>query len=520
MNYAEVKRNMWRNSVSNYLRTVVGLVVGLLTFRMLYQSFGKEQFGFWSLLWSVFGYGVLLDFGFGFAAQKRVAELSVKQDWEKLSRVLSTIFFFYVGVAGFIALVILLSSDQIIRAFGISALNAVEFRRVLIVFFIGIGLAFPMGIFPEILRGQQRIRLANHITSAALVLRLGFIACAVSFHWSFLAVMGIALFFALVPDFFAALLALRRMPAVRLRPRLVSLGLMRETLQFSLFAYLSTATNIILGKSDQLVLGATLSVGAVATYQAGAKIAEVFGQFTRQVQDTLSPAAAHLHTTGDRAALRDLLVNSLRWSVLIATPLYLLCAFYLEDLLRLLTGDRVIARETFLVGQVLLVWFYTTILTHSVSKRIFMMCGHERQLMRLGLREAGANLVASIVLVLVFKNVIAVAIGSVLPAVYFGWVRLWPWMAQEVRMTQWQLFKCSVVPSWSACVPMLAVLVSLHCLALTLAGSQLAEMVVEAAGAGLVGLAGAWRWVLTESERGQLTAKLGGKFLFFGRQPA
>ncbi|MEI7940933.1 MAG: hypothetical protein WCK27_30030, partial [Verrucomicrobiota bacterium] len=97
MSYEEVKRNIWSNAVSNYLRTVVGTVVGLVTFRLLYQGLDREQFGFWSLLWSVFGYGILLDFGFGFAAQKRVAELSVKADWDKLSRVLSSILFCYIG---------------------------------------------------------------------------------------------------------------------------------------------------------------------------------------------------------------------------------------------------------------------------------------------------------------------------------------------------------------------------------------------------------------------------------------
>lgn len=520
MNYSEVKRNIWSNSVSNYIRTVVGMVVGLLTFRMLYQALGKEQFGFWSLLWSVFGYGVLLDFGFGFAAQKRVAELSVKQDWDQLSRVLSTILFFYVGVAALVAVVVLFGSAHIIGWFGVSPENTEEFRRVLVVFFVGIGLAFPMGIFPEILRGQQRIRLANNLISVAMVLRLGFIGCAIWFKWSFLAVMFIALFFALAPDFLAALLALRRMPAVRLSPRKFSLGMISETMQFSVFAYLGTATNIVLGKSDQLVLGATLSVGAVAVYQAGAKIAEVFSQFTKQVQDTLSPAAAHLHATGDRAALRDLLVNSLRWSVLIATPLYLLCAFYLEELLRLLTGDRVIARETYLVGQVLLVWFYTSLITHSVSKRIFMMCGHERKLMWLGLAEAALNLALSVALVLIFRNVIAVAIGSLIPTLYFGWVRLWPWMARDVELSGWQLFKRTVLPSGVACVPMLAVLVGFRFVVLAPGGSVIGAMFVEATLAGLVALVGAWHVALNDGERGTLARKFGAKFSLLRRQPA
>ena len=520
MSYAQVKRNIWSNSVSNYLRTTLGMGVGLLTFRMLYQSLGKEAFGFWSLLWSVFGYGILLDFGFGFAAQKRVAELSVKQDWHTLSRVLSTIFVFYAGVAGVIGLVVLLGSAHIIGWFGVSPENTAEFRRILVVFFVGIGLAFPMGIFPEILRGQQRIRLANNLVSVALVARLGFMAWAVWCHWSFLAVMSIALFFALAPDFAAAFLALRQMPAVRLHPRCFSLGLMRETMQFSIFAYLGTATNIVLGKSDQLVLGAALSVGAVALYQAGAKIAEVFSQFTKQVQDTLSPAAAHLHATGDQGALRELLLDSLRWSVLIATPLYLLCAFYQDELLQLLTGDRLIPRGTFLVGQVLLAWFYTTILTHSVSKRIFMMCGHERRLMWLGLGEAAANLGLSVALVMIFRSVAAVAVGSLIPTLYFGWGRLWPWMAREARLSPWQLFARAVLPSWAACLPMVGLLVALKFVVLAPGGSVLGAMFVESSLAGVAALLGLWRVALHSGERALVTGMLAAKLPLFRRTHA
>ncbi|MCX6917194.1 MAG: oligosaccharide flippase family protein, partial [Verrucomicrobia bacterium] len=210
-----------------------------------------------------------------------------------------------------------------------------------------------------------------------------------------------------------------------------------------------------------LVLGATLSVTAVAVYQAGAKVAEVFAQFTRQLQDTLSPAAAHLHATGDRAALRDLLVQSTRWSALLATPLYLLCAFYLTELLRVLTGERVIPRETWLVGQVLLAWYYTSILTHSVSKRIFMMTGHERPLMWLGVGEAAANLALSVALVLSFKSVVCVAIGSLIPTLYFGWVRLWPWVARDVGLSGRRLFQDTVLPSWLASLPMLLLLLGL-----------------------------------------------------------
>jgi fumarate reductase subunit D len=68
---------------------------------------------------------------------------------------------------------------QLIQLFDVSPVNHDEFRIAMIVFFAAIGLAFPLGIFPEILRGQQRISLANNIITIAMLFRLGVIAWAV-----------------------------------------------------------------------------------------------------------------------------------------------------------------------------------------------------------------------------------------------------------------------------------------------------------------------------------------------------
>lgn len=508
MNYAEVKKNIWSNALSNYLRTFVGIIVGLVTFRLLYQAMPRESFGFWSLLWSVFGYGILLDFGFGFAAQKRVAELSVSKDWEKLSSVLSTILFFYLGVAVVMGGTVALFSHHIIRWFDVSPQNHDEFRLVLIVFFAAIGLAFPLGIFPEILRGQQRIRLVNNTITIAMLLRLGVIAYAVWAGWSFMLIMLTALFFALAPDLVSAAFALRHMPHVRLRLNLFSKSIMRETMAFSIFAYISTATNIVLGKTDQIVLGAALSVSAIAIYQAGAKVAEVFAQFTKQLQDTLSPAAAHLHASGDHDALRDLLKRGTRWSAIIATPLYLLCAFELEPLLRILTGDPHIAQDTILVAQVLLFWFYTSTLTHSVSKRIYMMSGHEKRLMWIGLGEAAGNLACSITLVLIYRNVISVAVGSLIPSLLFGWLILWPWMARDIGTTSWQLISHTLLPSMAACVPAAIVLAAPWWIPSLQTGNPWLQVLAHGSGGGLVAALSLWRWALSPGERRVLRSRI------------
>src|SRR5687768_196141 len=137
MTNQDIKQHIWRNTASNYFCMALRLVVGLVLFRLLYQELTTEEFGFWALLWSVFGYGVLLDFGFGFTAQKRVAELSVHQDWNRLSKVLSTIFFSYVGVAALIILAGLVGARPFLGLLNITPGNEERFHEILILFFCG-----------------------------------------------------------------------------------------------------------------------------------------------------------------------------------------------------------------------------------------------------------------------------------------------------------------------------------------------------------------------------------------------
>ena len=312
MTTQEVTRNIWRNSISNYVSTGIRMVTGLLMFRMLYQGLSREEFGFWALLWSVFGYGILLDFDFGFTVEKRVAELSVHEEWQRLSRILSTIFYLYVTIGLLMIAMILLTSHQVIQLFHITAGNHERFREILIWFFAGMAIAFPLGIFPEILIGQQRICLTNIIFTACIVANFVLVVLAMQLHWSLKTIFINALLSGIVPCIISAMFAFQYLPKVKISPTNFSWGIVRETMQFSLFAYVSTVSNIILAKTDQLVISTAMAVSAVAIYQAGAKLAETFGAFTQQLPSTFSPVAAHLHAKGDKAFLKQLLINGTR----------------------------------------------------------------------------------------------------------------------------------------------------------------------------------------------------------------
>lgn len=506
MTNEEVKRNIWRNSVSNYICMGLKLVLGVVMFRLLYQGLSKEEFGFWSLMWSVFGYGILLDFGFGFTAEKRVAELTATAQWAHLSRVLSTIFFVYLGIGVIIVLPALLFSHWMIRFFGVSPANSEHFRWMLIIFFLGMGVTFPLGIFPEILIGQQKIATVNWIFAASSIANFVGLALAFHFHWDLMIILTFGLLSGILPCVACAILGLRSLPEVRIDPRLFSAEMIFETTRFSIFAYFITVSNIILTKTAQVVISSVLSVAAIAVYQAGAKLGEMFGTFAGQLPATFSPVAAHLHAKGDTEFLRRLLINGTRLSVMIATPAYLIGAFYMEGMLHVLTGTRHPDPETFWTGQVLLLWGYSSLITHGVTKRIFVMCGHERRLTLLTVAEATLNLALSIGLIMYFRNVLCVAIAALVATLIIGWCFLWPWAVREARVDGLALARVVLFPVWLGSLPLIGFLIAGRVFPWLDFRTNMILFMAEAVVAGVIALAGLWRWALEDHEKAQLFA--------------
>ena len=514
----QVKKNVIRSALTSYLRIAVRMGLGLVTFRLLYQHLTSEEFGFWSLLWAVFGYGILLDFGFGYSAQKRVAELSVKQDWAGLSRVLSTIFFFYVmaATAAFIAGYIF--SGPLIDMFKVSAVHHEEYRRIMLVFLAGIGVAFPFGIFPEVLQGQQRIAAWNNVVIAGALMNAAVIVATVVGNWSFMVLVILSLMSFLLPYFIAARLSLQHMPEVKINPALFCRKTIVDTSRFSLYAYANTLGNILRNKTDQPVISSVLGVAQVTPYQAGSKVGDMFSMMTSQLACVLAPAAAHLHARGDAAGLREILLSSMRFSILAATPLYVVTAAYMEGVIRILTGVKHPTAPMIWSGELLLFWYYSLVLTHSVFKNMFMMAGQEKRMMLQGVSEAVINLALSIGLTFWLRRalgvewgILGVALGSVIPTFLFGWGMIWGWAAHEAHMGRWELFCRLILPVWRGCLPMIAVALALRCQTFWASGSNTILTLAEGAVVGGVGLGGVWLLTFHDEERERYAAKILGK---------
>ena len=407
----------WRNTFTNYLRTVLRLISGIVLFRLTYQHLTREQFGLYSLLWSLFGYTILLDFGLGFTAQKAVAEKTASGRIDELNQLICTIFWTFAFFGAVILAVFSTAQPWFLEWTHVSEANRHALGLGYTIFFTAMALAFSLGIFPEMLRGLQRIDQANWVTIGSLLVNLILLTWGLLAGWAFPWIVFISVATTVAPHFVALFMAFQRIDGFSLHPKHFRFGAIQGVLSFSIVAYLITFTNLIMSRTDQAVISFSLGVGFIAVYQAGYKAADMFGLFSVQMQDALTPAAAQMNISNDHAGLRDLLVKSTQMTLFLTTPLYGICAVYLEPVIKVLTGLEAVDPSTFWVGQSLLLATYSSLITNSCAKRILMMCGWERELLKISLVDAGINLLASIILVRQF-GVLGVALGTMVPTVF------------------------------------------------------------------------------------------------------
>lgn len=429
----EWQRRFWSTTASGYVGVVVRMLLGLVLFRQMFQQFSHAEFGFWALLWSLFGYGILLDFGFGFTAQKAVAEKTATGDIAGLSKLLATILWTFIGMAVLLLVVFLAIREPFMESMKVLPADREEFGRAYTVFFIGMAVMFPLGLFPEILRGLQRIDIANWVGTGSTIFNFVFLYWGLTAHWNLALLMGVSVTTSALPNLIAAVIAIRRLPGISFSPKGFEWRAVKSQMGFSVAAYLITFSNMLMAKSDQLVISLTIGVAFVAVYQAGFKMGEMLGLFSTQLQQALSPAAASMYAKGDDSGLRNLLLRSSRLTFLMVTPCYLLSAVYLEPLIRLLTGMESVPANTWWIGQALLFTVYSSQLTNSCTKRVLMMCGEQKRLLSISIADAVANVVLSVILAYRF-GVLGVALGTMIPTTLVGWCWVIPMTIRKLNL--------------------------------------------------------------------------------------
>ncbi|RMH59171.1 MAG: flippase [Zetaproteobacteria bacterium] len=441
------------NIVTNYLRSIIAMVIAFLLVPYIIGAIGKEMFGLWSLIFAVISVFGMMDFGFATAAVKYVAECVGSRDDVRRDRILSTLWVVY-SVIGLICLLcVFVLAEPVGRAFDLQAEHLIRFKYLVWMLGTVVAVSFPASLFRAALMGAGRMDVANLVELVRVVVNAGLIVWLLSRGMGLMG-LGIATAVTMLGASLVMIpLAYRLLPGMRISLRLYSPSEVRELLSFSAYAFIASLALLIILRIDPLVIGAFMSLSAIAVYAVAVKVSEYTYLLNKQFSNALMPLVSQSHGSGDRTMIRRVLLDGTRFLMGVTLPFLALLYFYAPDIIHIWVGDQF--DESVPLLRILIVALYFSA-TQLNAANVLGMTGHHRFVAFCMAASAALNLILSIVLIQ-FYGLTGVAVATLIAAFLIEMAVMVPRACREQEISFSSFLRDGLWPGVPALAPMLLV---------------------------------------------------------------
>jgi len=469
---------IFRNVAANYAGTVSILLMAFFLTPFLVNRLGNLQFGLWAIIGGVMAYGGLLDLGVSTAVVKYVGEHSDLDDVPGVEKVIHNSLAVYLAIGA--AVLVFTGAATLVVPLVFPIPEELVGTSMILVAITGGSLAvnFPLGMYNGVLLGLQR----HHVVNAADILwGVGTTAGAVIVVGGGGGLIGLALVY-LVGNTLGQMIRigylLIKHPEVRwLRVRFdrVTSG---KIFSFSIWAFLLRLASTLRSRTDEIVVGASLSVAAVTPYFVGLRLGDSLSRLTSQVSAALFPYGSRLDALEDREGLRHMYLTATRSNLAIAMPMALFLWIQAPRFIEAWMGPGF--EQSTLPARLLIL---------AVMCHVYVAVGHtflksinrHQAMASWSMVEVLANLALSLILVR-FYGLAGVAAGTLIPALAYNLGFVLPHASSRLGARVLTVVRQSVVPQ----VPALTVSAVVMLVAANLPGDPgLFRLIGEAAAAGL-----------------------------------
>ncbi|WP_157807542.1 lipopolysaccharide biosynthesis protein [Geobacillus sp. Manikaran-105] len=285
--------------LSSYGIFIADILAALIFTPFLINSLGQSEYGVYALIGSVVGSLMVLDFGFGSAIIRYVAQYRAENRKDKEQNLIATCLLLY-GIIALIALgiglVLLFFIDDIFGSkLSDSELSIAHSMFIISVFSVSI--SFLLGVFNAYIQGYEKFIVINSITLIRLIVRISVLTILLSLGFKSIMVVIVDALLNLATGILYILFTRVRL-GLRVKLSKFDIRLLKEISNYSFFIFISSITDILFWRSGSFVLGATVGAKAVAVYTVGITLVSYFQYISGVINEKLFPAITRMVVRG------------------------------------------------------------------------------------------------------------------------------------------------------------------------------------------------------------------------------
>jgi O-antigen/teichoic acid export membrane protein len=353
----EGKSLLAKNSFFNLLGQILPMLVGVVTIPYIVKGLGINGYGILSIAFMVLGYFSIFDLGLSRATVKFVAQNLSPDRIHKVPELVWTSLGLLValGCGGGIlaAAVVPIAVTHFLK---MPASFVGEARTSLFILCASMPVMLGNDAIRGVLEATQRFDLVNYVKVPASICFYLFAALAIPFGVRVSGIVLILVLVRVVTAFLYLALCFRALPNLR-----GSFGFSRHAIRpltsFGGWIMVSNITGPIGGNVERFLIAAGLSVGMLTYYSVPFDLVGKIAIFPASIAPALFPYFSY-HGEGKGNEVKDVTSRSIKYLLLVMTPVTSVFIFFAKDILLLWMGPQFAAQSTVVMQIVAILFFF------------------------------------------------------------------------------------------------------------------------------------------------------------------
>ena len=327
--------------VFSYLNSALSIIVSLVYTPFLLRMLGQAEYGLFSIAFSVIGLFSIMDLGFGNANIRYTAKYlaSGEKDKERTLHGMFIAIYLVIGVIALLVGMLAYSNAQSIFGKGLSAVEIVKLRAMLLFVVISVSLSFPLSIFGFIVQGYEKFVFAK-LTELLRLVMIPVVAVTLLLNGirsvGIIAGISVINVLILIWNMLYCVITLK----VKIDFGRFDKKLLVEILGYSMFVFLGVISYRINNSSNQFILGIVSGSVQVAIYGLAFNLIINFTTLATAISSLFLPAITKIPNDDHQLQTYNnyfLSVGSLEFYVL--SLFFLGFVFFGKQFIRLWAGD-------------------------------------------------------------------------------------------------------------------------------------------------------------------------------------
>ena len=447
-----------KNTTTNYLVMLIRFFQGLLVTRWLIGYLGDSGYGLWALLWTFFGYAILVDFGAGIAGQKYTSYELFKRDIRHYNAIVSMIFTFHALMALLIVAGVFVASFYLEKLFNVhDPVQLAYCRKCFFVFSFGAAALFPLGVLNEILIGLHKIYISNYILAMGRIFELfGFLIilkCKGGLFGIVCYEVGLLCAEKIATWFFVA----QSIPGFRIRLHLFDRKVFREVFGFSSGTYFMSLARFLRVQTRNPIICKYCGLSSVGIFNLSGRLSDLCNQAIGQYNNNVRPVTAQLFHRGRFLMLRRFIVKSMQWNMFMCC-LIIIPAIFLRDEAIVALFKKDVTPMIHTLSLLSLIGAFSWLVVTQIPSSVLLMCEKHHLMAWTSMIEAVVVITLNILCLRGGVSIVCIELISLsASSVLFAMVRF-PVMIRIIHGKALRELFCIFVPSLLASLPAVAVL--------------------------------------------------------------